>query len=44
MVMTFIAHPNYRGVLTHGGWSTILESLLYKRPMILMPLFAGKFL
>lgn len=39
--ISLMAHPNYRGVLTHGGWSTVLESLLYEQPMILMPLFAG---
>ncbi|KAE9556365.1 hypothetical protein FO519_000405 [Halicephalobus sp. NKZ332] len=37
------SHPNYKGIVTHGGWSTVLESLSYGRPMILMPLFADHF-
>ena len=41
MHKTFSGHPNYQGIITHGGWSTVLESLYYGRPMILMPLFAG---
>uniref|UniRef100_A0A7E4W836 glucuronosyltransferase n=1 Tax=Panagrellus redivivus TaxID=6233 RepID=A0A7E4W836_PANRE len=38
-----ICHTNYRGIITHGGWSSVLESLSYGRPMILMPLFADHF-
>uniref|UniRef100_A0AC35GY13 Glucuronosyltransferase n=1 Tax=Panagrolaimus sp. PS1159 TaxID=55785 RepID=A0AC35GY13_9BILA len=38
-----ICHSNYYGIITHGGWSTVLESLSYARPMILMPLFADHF-
>uniref|UniRef100_A0A1I7YR82 glucuronosyltransferase n=1 Tax=Steinernema glaseri TaxID=37863 RepID=A0A1I7YR82_9BILA len=38
--LSLMAHPNYHGIITHGGWSSILESLVFKKPMILMPLFA----
>jgi glucuronosyltransferase len=37
------AHPNYKAIVIHGGWSTVLESLLYEKPMILVPLFADHF-
>ncbi|KAK0399682.1 hypothetical protein QR680_003160 [Steinernema hermaphroditum] len=38
--LSLMAHRNYQGIITHGGWSSILESLVFKKPMILMPLFA----
>ncbi|CAD5220860.1 unnamed protein product [Bursaphelenchus okinawaensis] len=41
--MALMKHQNYRGVITHGGWSTVLESISNGRPMILMPLFADHF-
>lgn len=34
------AHPNCQGIVTHGGWSSILESVAFGRPLIVMPLFA----
>ncbi|GMS96381.1 hypothetical protein PENTCL1PPCAC_18556, partial [Pristionchus entomophagus] len=37
--LTLIAQPQFRAIITHGGWSSILESLYVGRPMILMPLF-----
>lgn len=37
----FAAQPQFRAIITHGGWSSILESLYVGRPMILMPLFGG---
>lgn len=39
--LTFIAHKNCIGIITHGGWSTVLEAVVYSKPMVLMPLFAG---
>uniref|UniRef100_A0AC34QTS9 Glucuronosyltransferase n=1 Tax=Panagrolaimus sp. JU765 TaxID=591449 RepID=A0AC34QTS9_9BILA len=38
-----ICHENYQGIVTHGGWSSVLESLSYGKPMLLMPLFADHF-
>ncbi|KAH7721762.1 Protein UGT-59 [Aphelenchoides avenae] len=38
-----ISHPNYFGIITHAGWSSVLESVVHARPMILMPLFADHF-
>ncbi|CAJ0559238.1 unnamed protein product, partial [Mesorhabditis spiculigera] len=38
--ISLIAHPNYKAIITHGGWSSILESLVHGKPMLLMPLFA----
>ncbi|EYB82573.1 hypothetical protein Y032_0357g3397 [Ancylostoma ceylanicum] len=36
-----MAHPNYLAIITHGGWSSILESINVGKPLVLMPLFAG---
>uniref|UniRef100_A0A0K0EFG3 glucuronosyltransferase n=1 Tax=Strongyloides stercoralis TaxID=6248 RepID=A0A0K0EFG3_STRER len=33
-------HKNYKGIITHGGWSSMIETLTNGKPMILMPLFA----
>uniref|UniRef100_A0A915DNT5 glucuronosyltransferase n=1 Tax=Ditylenchus dipsaci TaxID=166011 RepID=A0A915DNT5_9BILA len=38
-----LAHAKCLGILTHGGLSSILESIHHSRPMILMPLFADHF-
>ncbi|CAI5449063.1 unnamed protein product [Caenorhabditis angaria] len=38
--LPLMAHKNYRSIITHGGWSTILETTIFSKPMILMPLFA----
>ncbi|KAK6749065.1 hypothetical protein RB195_001587 [Necator americanus] len=35
-----MAHPNYLAVITHGGWSSILESISVEKPLVLIPLFA----
>ncbi|EPB73916.1 UDP-glucoronosyl and UDP-glucosyl transferase [Ancylostoma ceylanicum] len=35
-----MAHPNYLAIITHGGWSSILESINVGKPLVLMPLFA----
>ncbi|CAI4228339.1 unnamed protein product [Auanema sp. JU1783] len=40
---SLMAHSNYKGIITHGGLSSILESLMYGKPMVLMPLFADHF-
>uniref|UniRef100_A0AC35TSD9 UDP-glucuronosyltransferase n=1 Tax=Rhabditophanes sp. KR3021 TaxID=114890 RepID=A0AC35TSD9_9BILA len=38
--LELMSHPKYLGLITHGGWSSMLESLINAKPMILMPLFA----
>ncbi|CAB3409221.1 unnamed protein product [Caenorhabditis bovis] len=38
--LALMGHPNYLAIITHGGWSSILETIIHLRPMILMPLFA----
>uniref|UniRef100_A0A0N5A4Y8 glucuronosyltransferase n=1 Tax=Parastrongyloides trichosuri TaxID=131310 RepID=A0A0N5A4Y8_PARTI len=38
--LSLMSHKNYKGIITHGGWSSMLESLINGKPMILMPLFA----
>ncbi|CAL2041277.1 unnamed protein product [Caenorhabditis brenneri] len=38
--LPLMAHKNYKTIITHGGWSSILETTMYSKPMILMPLFA----
>ncbi|KIH43689.1 hypothetical protein ANCDUO_26300, partial [Ancylostoma duodenale] len=38
-----MAHHNYLAIITHGGWSSILESISVGRPLVLMPLFAGTY-
>ncbi|CAD6193521.1 unnamed protein product [Caenorhabditis auriculariae] len=38
--LQLMQHENYRAIFTHGGWSSILETVMHGRPMILMPLFA----
>ncbi|VDM77814.1 unnamed protein product [Strongylus vulgaris] len=35
-----MGHPNYKAIITHGGLSSILETLSVGKPLILMPLFA----
>ncbi|GMR48833.1 hypothetical protein PMAYCL1PPCAC_19028, partial [Pristionchus mayeri] len=37
--LALMAQPQFRAIITHGGWSSILESIYVGRPMILMPLF-----
>ncbi|GMT25398.1 hypothetical protein PFISCL1PPCAC_16695, partial [Pristionchus fissidentatus] len=37
--LALMAQPQFRAIITHGGWSSILESIYAERPMILMPLF-----
>ncbi|CAO4374987.1 unnamed protein product [Caenorhabditis nigoni] len=38
--LPLMAHKNYKTIITHGGWSSILETTMHSKPMILMPLFA----
>uniref|UniRef100_A0A8R1EK31 glucuronosyltransferase n=1 Tax=Caenorhabditis japonica TaxID=281687 RepID=A0A8R1EK31_CAEJA len=38
--LPLMAHRNYKTIITHGGWSSILETTMHSKPMILMPLFA----
>uniref|UniRef100_A0A0N5B8G0 glucuronosyltransferase n=1 Tax=Strongyloides papillosus TaxID=174720 RepID=A0A0N5B8G0_STREA len=38
--IALMKQKNYKGIITHGGWSSMIETLTYGKPMILMPLFA----
>lgn len=42
-VFLHLGHEKFIAIITHGGWSSVLESLIYSRPMILMPLFGDHF-
>ncbi|PAV91389.1 hypothetical protein WR25_04454 [Diploscapter pachys] len=35
-----MGNSKYLAILTHGGWSSVLETILHRKPMVLMPLFA----
>lgn len=41
-VMYFVAHPNLKILLTHGGTSSIQEATCNGVPMIVMPMFADQ--
>nr|GEX54669.1 putative UDP-rhamnose:rhamnosyltransferase 1 [Tanacetum cinerariifolium] len=40
--MDILAHPSIGGCLFHSGWGTIIESLGFGHPLILMPMVADQ--
>jgi len=40
--LKILAHDSVGGFLTHSGWSSVVEALLFERPLILLTFFADQ--
>ncbi|XP_015890464.2 UDP-glycosyltransferase 91A1-like [Ziziphus jujuba] len=40
--MKILSHDSVGGVLSHSGWSTVVEALMFGRPLVLLTFFADQ--